>query len=259
MSRFLIVTLSCLLALVIQAGIFSEPSTAAGHQVEEASSAEPELILEGVIVASEPSNAVALVRRPESPFARAVKVGEKVYGFELIEVSDSAVRFKQGDDVIRLTLAGQWQRSTTPVIADANPPEGIETPDVEDVPDVPDAPDVEDGQASEISADMKRQLRRSLLEERLSREMPVILTKTGLTPRVEEGVVTGFRITRLPKGTVLDEAGIQTGDVLLSINEISLNSPYALMELYPRLQEADEIRVLLERDGEVKTLVYSFD
>ncbi len=256
MSRFLIVTLSCLLALVIQAGIFSEPSTAAGQEAEEALSAEPKLILEGVIVASEPSNAVALVRRPESPFARAVKVGEKVYGFELIEVSDSGVRFKQGDDVIRLTLAGQWQRSTTPVIADANPPEGIETPDV---PDVEDTPDVEDGQASEISADMKRQLRRSLLEERLSREMPVILTKTGLTPRVEEGVVTGFRITRLPKGTVLDEAGIQTGDVLLSINEISLNSPYALMELYPRLQEADEIRVLLERDGEVKTLVYSFD
>ena len=250
MSRFLIVTLSCLLALVIQAGIFSEPSTAAGQAVEEASSAEPKLILEGVIVASEPSNAVALVRRPESTFARAVKVGEKVYGFVLIEVSDSAVRFKQGDDVIRLTLAGQWQRSTTPVIADANPPEGIETPDVEDA---------EEGQASEISADMKRQLRRSLLEERLSREMPVILTKTGLTPRVEEGVVTGVRITRLPKGTVLDEAGIQTGDVLLSINEISLNSPYALMELYPRLQEADEIRVLLERDGEVKTLVYRFD
>ena len=250
MSRFLIVTLSCLLALVIQAGIFSEPSTAAGEAVEEASSAEPKLILEGVIVASEPSNAVALVRRPESTFARAVKVGEKVYGFVLIEVSDSAVRFKQGDDVIRLTLAGQWQRSTTPVIADANPPEGIETPDVEDA---------EEGQASEISADMKRQLRRSLLEERLSREVPVILTKTGLTPRVEEGVVTGVRITRLPKGTVLDEAGIQTGDVLLSINEISLNSPYALMELYPRLQEADEIRVLLERDGEVKTLVYRFD
>ena len=201
MSRFLIVALSCLLALVIQAGIFSEPSTAAGQAVEEASSAEPKLILEGVIVASEPSNAVALVRRPESTFARAVKVGEKVYGFVLIEVSDSAVRFKQGDDVIRLTLAGQWQRSTTPVIADANPPEGIETPDVEDA---------EEGQASEISADMKRQLRRSLLEERLSREMPVILTKTGLTPRVEEGVVTGVRITRLPKGTVLDEAGIQT-------------------------------------------------
>ena len=250
MSRFLIVTLPYFLAFVIQAGIFSEPSTAAGQAVEEASSAEPQLILEGVIVASEPSNAVALLRRPESPFARAVKVGEKVYGFVLIEVSDSAVRFKQGDDVIRLTLAGQWQRSTTPVIADANLPEGIETPDVEDA---------EDGQASEISADMKRQLRRSLLEERLSREMPVILTKTGLAPRVEEGVVTGFRITRLPKGTVLNEAGIQTGDVLLSINEISLNSPYALMELYPRLQEADEIRILLERDGEVKTLVYRFD
>ncbi len=250
MSRLLIIAVSCLFAFVIQAGIFSEPSTAAGQEGEEASSAEPELILEGIIVASEPSNAVALVRRPESTFARAVKVGEKVYGFELIEVSDGAVRFKQGDAVIRLTLAGQWQRSNTSVIVDANPAEEIETPD---------APDAGSGQAPELSAEMKRQLRRSLLEERLSREIPAILTKTGLTPRVEEGVVTGFRITRLPKGTVLDEAGIRTGDVLLSINEISLNSPYALMELYPRLQEADEIRVLLERDEEIMTLIYSFD
>jgi type II secretion system protein C len=242
-------TVSCLLALVIEAGIFSGPSMAAGQDAQDAeeASSEPELILEGVIVASKPSNAVALVRRPESTFARAVKVGETVYGFELIEVSDGAVRLRQGDAVIRLTLAGQWQRSTTPVVAAANLSEQIETPEAED------------GQAPELSAEIKRQLQRSLLEERLSREMPVILTKTGLTPRVEEGVVTGFRITRLPKGTVLDEAGIQAGDVLLSINEISLNSPYALMELYPRLQEADEIRVFLERDGEAMTLVYSFD
>jgi len=250
MSRLLIAAVSCLLVFGIEAGMLSEPSMAAGQETEEASSLEAELILEGIIVASEPSNAVALVRRPESTFARAVKVGEKVYGFELIEVSDGAVRFKQGDAVIRLTLAGQWQRSSTSVISDANPAEEI---------DAPDAADAEDGQAPELSAEMKRQLQRSLLEERLSREIPVILTKTGLTPRVEEGVVTGFRITRLPKGTVLDEAGIQTGDVLLSINEISLNSPYALMELYPRLQEADEIRVLLERDEEIMTLIYSFD
>jgi len=253
MSRLLIAAVSCLLVFGIEAGMLSEPSMAAGQETEEASSLEAELILEGIIVASEPSNAVALVRRPESTFARAVKVGEKVYGFELIEVSDGAVRFKQGDAVIRLTLAGQWQRSSTSVIADANPAEEI------DAPDAADAADAEDGQASELSAEMKRQLQRSLLEERFSREIPVILTKTGLTPRVEEGVVTGFRITRLPKGTVLDEAGIQTGDVLLSINEISLNSPYALMELYPRLQEADEIRVLLERDEEIMTLIYSFD
>ncbi len=247
MNRFSVVTASCLLAFLIQVGIFSEPSTAAAGQKAEASSTEPPLILEGVIVASVPANAVALLRRPGSTFARAVKVGEKVYGFELLEVSDGAVRLKQGDAVIRLTLAGQWQRATRPFVVEANHSEGM------------DAAQVEDGQTPELSAEMKRQFHRSLLEERLSREMPVILTKTGLTPRVEEGVVTGFRITRLPKGTVLDEAGIQAGDVLLSINEISLNSPYALMELYPRLQEADEIRVLLQRDGEVRTLVYSFD
>ena len=257
MSRLSLVAFSSLLGLAVQAGVFSEGSVAAGQNApdgagpdrrdsEQGPSTEPGLLLEGVIVASEPSNAVALVRRPESAFARAVKVGESVYGFELIEVSAGAVRLKQGNAVIRLTLTGQWERSTTPVIAVASSFDGLEAPGEEE-------------QAPKLSREMKSQLQRSLIEERLSREMPVILTQTGLTPRVEEGVVTGFRITRLPRGTVLDEAGIQTGDILLSINEISLNSPYALMELYPRIQEADEIRVLLERDGEVKTLVYSFD
>lgn len=244
MRRFSIVKVLCVFAFVIQTGNLEPSETAVQEATAEESGAEPEFILEGVIVASVPSNAVALVRRPDSAFARAVKVGETVYGFELIAVSDGAVRFKHGDTVIRVTLAGQWQRSSTAVISDT---------------DRVAADEAAKQGAPELSSEMKRQLRRSLLEERLSREMPVILTKTGLTPRVVEGVVTGFRITRFPKGTVLDEAGIRTGDVLLSINDISLNSPYALMELYPRLQEADKIRVLLERGGEVRTLIYSFD
>ena len=250
MSRLLVIAVSYFLPFFIQAGIFSELSNAAGQDEEEASRVEPELILDGIILPSEPANAVALVRRPESNFARAVKVGEKIYGFEFIEVSDGAVRFKQGDGIVRLTLFGQWQRSNTSVIVDGKLTEEIDTPN---------PPDAGYGQVPELSGEMKRQQQRSLLEERLAREIPPILTKTGLTPRVEEGVVTGFRITRIPKGTVLDEAGIRTGDVLLSVNEISLNSPYALMELYPRLQEVDEIRVLLESDEEIMTLIYNFD
>ena len=98
-----------------------------------------------------------------------------------------------------------------------------------------------------------------MVEKRLSEEMPRILAQTGLTPRVLEGRVNGFRITRLPRGTVLDDAGIRAGDVLVSINEIFLNSPYTLIDLYPRLQEEDEIRLVLERAGQTVTYVYNFN
>jgi type II secretion system protein C len=251
MRHFLIGGLAFFCPLLVSAEHPSVASIAAGYQAEEGSSGAPELTLEGVIIASDPSNAVALVRRPGATHARAVKVGQRVYGFELLEVSDTAIWLRRGEEVIRLTLAGDWQPATRSVVADAERSGEEERAD--------SSSDEEERQALARPTGIRRQIQRSLLEERLSREMPLILTKTGLTPRVEEGEVTGFRITRLPKGTVLDEAGIRAGDILLRINEISLNSPYALIDLYPRLQEEDEIRVLLERDGKTITLVYSFN
>ena len=208
------------------------------RQTEEETTSVRQLVLEGVIVSSDPSRSVALVRRPGGSHARAVNVGETIYGFELLEVSDSAITVREGKEILRLTLSGEWEVTPAPALARASSSQ---------------SPSPSSHQR------VRRELQRSLVEERLSEEMPRILTHTGVTPRVVEGEVRGFRITRLPGGTVLDDAGIRTGDVLLSINEISMNSAYALIDLYPRLQQEDEIRVVLERAGEVVTLVYAFN
>jgi len=208
------------------------------RQAEEETTSVRQLVLEGVIVSSDPSRSVALVRRPGGSHARAVNVGETIYGFELLEVSDAAITVREGKEILRLTLSGEWEVTPAPALAHASSSQ---------------SPSPSSHQR------VRRELQRSRVEERLSEEMPRILTHTGVTPRVVEGEVRGFRITRLPGGTVLDDAGIRTGDVLLSINEISMNSAYALIDLYPRLQQEDEIRVVLERAGEVVTLVYAFN
>jgi type II secretion system protein C len=192
--------------------------------------------LEGVIIASDAHRSVALLRRAGASFARAVAVGETFYGFELLEVSDSGIVVREGGEVRRLDLSGEWQPA--PVTAPEEP--------------IPAAP-------VEAPASVRTKLQRATVETRLSEEMPRILSQTGLTPRVLEGRVSGFRITRLPRGTLLDDAGIRAGDVLLSINEISLDSPYTLIDLYPRLQSEDEIRVVLERAGHTVTYVYNFN
>ena len=202
----------------------------------EESAPDPELFLEGVIVAADPRRSVALVRRSGGSYARAVTVGEVIYGFELLEVSDGGIVVRGGQEVLRLNLSGEWQ--SAPRTAPTN--------------SMPESP-------VEIPASVRTELQRSSVEARLSEEMPRILAQTGLTPRVLEGRVKGFRITQLPRGTVLDEAGIRTGDVVVSINEISLNSPYTLIDLYPRLQAEEEIRVILERGGQTVTYVYNFN
>ena len=206
------------------------------EQAVETPSSGPELFLEGVIVASDPNRSVALVRRPGAGYARAVTVGETIYGFELLEVSSSGIIVREGQNILRLNSSGEWQVAPRTAPADSMPEPAIEMP-----------------------ASVRTELRRFLVEQRLSEEMPRILTGTSLTPRILEGQVKGFRITRLPGGTVLDDAGIRAGDVLVSINEISLNSPYTLIDLYPRLQAEEEIRVVLERAGEIFTYVYHFD
>ncbi len=206
------------------------------EQAVEESASDPALSLDGVIVAADPHRSVALIRRSGGSYARAVTVGETIYGFELLEVSGSGIIVREGQEVLRLSLSGEWQSAPRTAPTDAMPEPPVEMP-----------------------ASVRTELQRSLVEARLSEEMPLILTQTGLTPRVLEGRVKGFRITRLPRGTVLDEAGIRTGDVVMSINEIALNSPYTLIDLYPRLQAEDEIRVVLERAGQTVTYVYNFN
>jgi general secretion pathway protein C len=213
---------------------------AQARQTEADPTPARKMVLEGVIVSSHPGRSVALVRQPDSSYAHAVKIGETIFGYEILEISDDGVTARLGNEVLRLSLSGEWKVETVPsAVAGVDSPPGI-SPRRD-----PDG--------------VRKELRRSMVEQRLSDEMPRILTQTGLTPRVVEGEVRGFRITRLPKGTVLDDAGIHTGDVLLSINEIPMNSPYTLIDLYPRLQSEDEIRVVLERAGKTLTLVYSFN
>lgn len=203
---------------------------------ENSSTSEPILFLEGVVVASQPERSVALVRRPGGGYARAVTVGETIYGYELLQVSSEGITVREGTGVFRVTLSGEWMRETPRSVNGSPTEEKVESP-----------------------ASRRTELERSLVEKRLSAEMPRILAQTGLTPRVLEGRIQGFRITRLPGGTVLDDAGIRAGDVLMSINGISLNSPYTLIGLYPRLQAEDEIRVVLERAGHTVTYVYNFN
>jgi general secretion pathway protein C len=248
MSRAFITSAACLYTpFVVLYGPAVEKASARQETVESKAGPElvtgrlPELVLEGVIVTADPSAAVALLRQPGSSRARAVKVGEKAYGFRLVEVSEGAIVLGRDGQLTRVTLAGEWTpTSETPTATTM-------TADVGSTPEL------------EIDSVVKRELRRSLVEDRLIGELPVIVREARLVPRLTGGEITGFRITSLPEGTLLTEAGLKSGDVLLNINGIALNSAANFSELYPRLHAEDEVRVVVERHGEILKIVYSFN
>ena len=236
--------LGCFLAVLFSVPCLAVQQTGAQAEVR----AEVVLLLEGVILTSEPNSSVALVRRPDARRARSVRVGESVYGMTLIEVSEEAAVFERNGEQTLVYLDGGQSSQSLRI---AEKPDDKETPTV-------NGDDAASSGMGDIGTDtwLSREFERTVTEERLTKEMPVILSETGLSPRADGGESQGLQITHLPDGTLLSEIGLLPGDVLLSVNDVPLTSMSALTGLFPRLRSESEIRLIVERQGQTLGLEY---
>lgn len=194
--------------------------------------ADDTLVLVGVIVAENPADSIALVRRGDAGRARPMRLGAEYNGYILVDVSRDGVTLEGAHGVERLAMGGA--QATTVVGEQAS-------------------------QASRTDDDdvwIRRSFSRTEANARLEKEIPVILSDTELTPRVVEGEVRGLELLRLPDGTVLSQSGLLPGDVLKSLNEEPLRGLDSLWKLLAGVAEGDELRLVLERHGEVVRFAY---
>jgi type II secretory pathway component PulC len=181
-------------------------------------------------------------------------VGEALYGWTLIQVSEDGALFDTGGTTRRVYVG------EISVAKQASP-----VAEVEEAPLAASSPVMSSDAATAVKSEpspggwTRRHIERARAEQRLARELPLILSETGLTPRVEDGVVRGLRITRLPDGTILSEAGLLPGDVLIRIDDTPVDSTRALVGLYRQVSSEDEIRVVVERRGQILKLAYAID
>jgi len=186
-----------------------------------------ELFLEGVIVTTSSADSIALVRRAGGRRARALRVGQEYSGYVLVEVRRDSAFLEGPDGGLRIALAG------------ATPPPPVRAP------------------KPELSWE-RRSFSRAEASPRIEKEMPVILSDTEVTPRVVEGEVAGLELLRLPDGTVLSQSGLLPGDVVRSINEQPLRGVDSLWSLLARFVDDDELRLVVERRGQVVRFAYDF-
>ena len=190
------------------------------------------LSLNGVIVASNVAHSLALVRRSGSRRARTLRIGDKLYGWTLIEVFRDGVLLQGLDSVVRINLPGTTELNSAILINEKIP----------------------------LTEDWdRRTLSLQRASERLEKEMPVLLSETGLVPLMRDGVLLGLRLGRLPDGTVLEGSGLLPGDVLISLNEEHLESVDRLIHILPTLREHDEIRLVVDRRGERVNILYELN
>ena len=217
--------------ILIACGLTTALAWAHVRQAPQPEDERVELVLDGVIVATNPADSIALVRRAGGRRARALRVGHEYSGYVLVEVTRNSAFLEGPDGGLRIAIGG-----ATAATALAPEPERTE-PELLWV---------------------RRSFSRAEANQRLEKEIPVILSDTEVTPRVVDGEVQGLELFRLPDGTVLSQSGLLPGDVLRSINEQPLRGLDSLWRLLARFADDDELRVVVVRRGEVIRFAYDF-
>lgn len=80
-----------------------------------------------------------------------------------------------------------------------------------------------------------------------------LVGQASLRPRMQGLRVNGFTVSAAGDGAVLRAAGLQSGDVILAVNDTALDSPQSIAGLRAQLTNATSAQIRFERDGQVQT------
>lgn len=80
-----------------------------------------------------------------------------------------------------------------------------------------------------------------------------LMAQASLRPRIQGLGVNGFTVSSAGNASELRSAGLQSGDVILSVNGVALNSPQAIGALRGQLASAPAAEIQYERAGETRT------
>lgn len=80
-----------------------------------------------------------------------------------------------------------------------------------------------------------------------------LVGQASLRPRMQGLGVNGFTVSAAGDGAALRAAGLQSGDVILAVNDTALDSPQSIAGLRAQLTNATSAEIRFERDGQVQT------
>ncbi|WAC61430.1 type II secretion system protein N [Brevundimonas sp. SL130] len=80
-----------------------------------------------------------------------------------------------------------------------------------------------------------------------------LMAQASLRPRIQGLGVNGFTVSSAGNASELRSAGLQSGDVILSVNGVALNTPQAIGALRGQLASAPSAEIQYERAGETRT------
>jgi general secretion pathway protein C len=81
-------------------------------------------------------------------------------------------------------------------------------------------------------------------------------SQATVTPYFVQGQQLGFRLSQIRAGGVLQQIGLQEGDVLQKVNGLDIHTPQEALQAYQQLQTESTVRLSILRNNSSTTLTY---
>lgn len=198
-------------------------------------SASPtDLVLLGTVVGSF-RETFALIRRISSNEEKVFRLGDKVFDLGKL----ASVR----KEYVELLVDGKRIKIVTPV-----------TPSEDTGPATASTPTAS-GVVRQVTTPGTYVVDQRALNSALD-NIGQAMTDARLLPSMKEGKVEGFRISEVKPAGIFGMVGIKNGDILLRINDFSVDSPDKAIQSLASLKGQNRIKLDLVRDGQPATFNY---
>jgi general secretion pathway protein C len=176
------------------------------------------------------------------------KLSDMVSGARIIEIlRNKVVLFRDGQrEILVMTDDSSKRGPAAPGIPAAGP---------SGVPSRPSTPAGSQPRPVVPVTPTERRVSRSAVNEQVS-AAGKILGAVNINPYFQDGKVSGFRVSGIPKGGILEEMGIREGDVVRAVNGEAITSPQKAYEVFNKVQGAPVVRVDVQRGDKAETLTY---
>jgi len=190
----------------------------------------------------------AIIESTGSPPGQAVyQVGDSVQQVFIVDILPGCVVLDRGGEQQKLCFEKDAGTASAPGAA----------PRAAAAPAPPPAPRPGDaGGADIVRVDPGTwQVRREKLLENFA-NVGSLSSQATVTPYFVQGQQLGFRLSQIRAGGVLQQMGLQEGDVLQKVNGLDIHTPQEALQAYQQLQTESTVRISILRNNSPTILTY---
>jgi general secretion pathway protein C len=187
-------------------------------------------------------NSIATVKESGYAEVDVYKVGDTIVGSDAATVARvERQRLVINNNGIKecLELVKDGAQPASDGFPSASP---ISPPDTSQPPPAPPP-------AAEAVAGSDCSLEEKFVRDELGSGFSKIIQKARLVPNTVNNQVNGFKIFAIEPNSLFARAGLQNGDIITQVNDVSLKQPESGFALYQAFQDESEIRISILRSG----------